>query len=570
MNANYRDAVVTNVDVRHDEYFGTQANFGVTLYMDGLFDRNQTFHSRTQDVRNHLARPVQRKQYITAIRDQGAVASAGTVDLTDPDTGLPITVTHVDSNSVGNDLGTFEDPFLTLTDADGSTNDIVYLHADSSYDGQLLSLVDGQRLLGEGGGFQYFVDTSEFGTIVLPEGNGGTDKPIILNAPGDAVTLASNTEAANLQITTPEGRGLFGDGAIDALVNAVMVTNPVTSGATFDASDVDVIDSMFTISGRFVPGIEVINGSIVDISGTQIMAETGPGLFVSDTSSTTVTEGSSIEIFDGVGIEGNGDAVILVDDSNILSSFDIGILLSDNATAIVQNGSEITKGGFFGAGVAVSDTSHFELLSGSSITSTATGLDGDRAYGILVEDLATVLIDNSSITTAGSGAAGIYWIPNASGESWITVQNNSTITTTGDANGSTHPASAIFSEAFNVNHDSVLTVTDSTLSTAGIDSEALRLNLNGTWTANITGTTFTSSMSDEILLTPGVSGTMSMTIFDNILDGGSGTVVLDNSAGGTIEISGPMFMSLSDFAASNGIPDMNVTEMGTITYTPSP
>ncbi|HUG18476.1 MAG TPA: hypothetical protein VMM56_05825 [Planctomycetaceae bacterium] len=68
INANYRDAVETNVIVQNDGFFGSQASLGVAIYMDGLFDRNQTFHSRTLDVWNHLARPVQRKQLITVVR----------------------------------------------------------------------------------------------------------------------------------------------------------------------------------------------------------------------------------------------------------------------------------------------------------------------------------------------------------------------------------------------------------------------------------------------------------------------------------------------------------------------
>lgn len=68
LNANYRDAVEANVKIQNDGYFGTQTGFGVTVYFDGLFDRNQTFHSRTLDVRNYLARPVERKQLITVVR----------------------------------------------------------------------------------------------------------------------------------------------------------------------------------------------------------------------------------------------------------------------------------------------------------------------------------------------------------------------------------------------------------------------------------------------------------------------------------------------------------------------
>jgi hypothetical protein len=157
-------------------------------------------------------------------------------------------------------------------------------------------------------------------------------------------------------------------------------------------------------------------------------------------------------------------------------------------------------------------------LNNSTITTT-----GNQARGVFALDSSTVTLDNSSIDTSGENANGVY----ARNNSVVDILNGSAITTTGD-----------FARGVRAEDSVMVTLENSSVS---------------------------SLLSDEVLAqTFAGSDTLFVQIIDNTLQSGAGTIVLDNSAGGTLTVQ--KFSNLAELALSNGIPDANITESGMINY----
>lgn len=198
-----------------------------------------------------MGRPVYRRQMITVA--QGSlmrIEDLGIVCLTNPATGQPLTITHVDSDATGDDPmaaeGTWKNPFNLLPGT--QPTDTVYLHSDSVFDMQSYNLGDNQRLLGEGGGFVHMVDTVEFGMLALLAGNGGMAKPILSNSAGVGVILGNNSEVANLSIVNPAASGISAAMIDGSLINNVMISGGDGSFGISLAGNMNLIFQDVTLS----------------------------------------------------------------------------------------------------------------------------------------------------------------------------------------------------------------------------------------------------------------------------------------------------------------------------------
>lgn len=531
LNANYRDAVEANLKIQNDGYFGTQSVFGVAVYFDGLFDRNQTFHSRTLDVRNHLARPVERKQLVTVARGSAIIGPPVTLDLTDPMTGNPITVTHIDSNGAGADLGTFEDPFLSLTSAAGSSTDLVYVYSDSTFDGEGYALATDQQLLGEGDNVAYTVDTSELGTIDLPVGNDpALAKPVINMSPGDAITLANNTAVVNFQINDTAGSGVFGDGVSNSLIELVTVVDSAGPTISLNDSSVSIFDSVLSTTDDDVYGVLVSGNSDVLLDNVQIdtMGLRADGVRVLDTSLVQILNGSMITVAGqtAAGVHAFGSSETTIDNSQIFTTAmfsAFGVLADESSSVNIQNGTFIS------------------IANGS---------------GVVGQGSSTVSIDNSEIIVAGDDSLGVLGIE----FSTVSITGGSTITT----NGMTSPAVIRFG-------GSLVEIFDSNLRTTNTGSFGVYVLGGGNGRLfRLVNSSVTSEMDLEILAEGSSFTDLEYEIYGNSLQSGAGTVTLQDFAFGTLEIYGPGFGSLADFAASNGIAAGQVTQIGTISFLPLP
>ncbi len=204
-----------------------EALISPTLTVDCKFTSDQIFHNNVDvgitwamtfvrcksccnspDAYYRLTEPV--------VRNRDVVFANQTVSApvvaTNPATGQPIIVVHVDSNATAPGNGTYAMPYtsLPLAQAGSAPNDIILVDAGSVFNGQGITLQNGQRFLGEG--IPHTVDTVQAGTILLPPPTGGTALPIINNSPGNAVTLASNNEVSGFVINNPTGAAIAGTG----------------------------------------------------------------------------------------------------------------------------------------------------------------------------------------------------------------------------------------------------------------------------------------------------------------------------------------------------------------------
>jgi hypothetical protein len=213
--------LAASVTVSHDDFFDTNVYGGFTWF----FGANGGLSRPAVDRK--LTIPVERNEQIAVheVHRQTPIVGAVVLEFEDD----PIVVVHVNSNAAGPGDGTFEDPFTSLPSTQDA--DIVYVHADSLHVGESYTMADEQRLLGEGSGVSHFVEVDDLGEIVLPDGSGGANRPVIQSAPLDAITLSTDdNEVSNIGIGNATRHGIFGDGVTDFNINRNVITQSGGSG----------------------------------------------------------------------------------------------------------------------------------------------------------------------------------------------------------------------------------------------------------------------------------------------------------------------------------------------------
>ena len=167
IEANLCDAVTLHLSVQNDAVFDTTVYGGVALHFGA-----------GRHTRSGVGRGVIDRMGDRIVRDPNIVVNNQT-DVTretalDPQTGTLILIRHANSAAAAGGDGTVERPFKTLADLQkGSvTKDILFLHADSKFSNQSLTLKNNQRLLGEGTDHLF---TSTQGTFLLPRATPGTN-----------------------------------------------------------------------------------------------------------------------------------------------------------------------------------------------------------------------------------------------------------------------------------------------------------------------------------------------------------------------------------------------------------
>lgn len=527
ISANYRDALETNITVQNDRYFGTQAGFSLTLYVDPLIYRNQDYHAHTQDVRNHMARPVERKQLITIVRDSAIIGPPVPLDLTSPTTNSPLTVTHIDSNDAGSNAGTFENPFQTLADAAGSTTDLVYVHSASSFDGEGYALAPNQRFLGEGDNVAFTIDTNEFGTIALPVGNDlSLARPVINNSPVNAITLASNTQVSNFDITNATQSSLFGDGANNSVVEFVTASNSGGPAISLNDSTVAIYDSMFSTMTADAHGAFISGSSNVLMDNVQLMtmADDAVGLRAQDTSivrffnSQIGTDG--LDAY-GVYLLGSSDFTIDNSDITTLQARSTGLRAEDLSSADILNGTIISTMGLGGVGVAAADNSLVSIVS-------------------------------SRVTTQGDESQGVFGVQSISAGSVIT---------TNGLNSYAVAAGIRPTEIYN-----------SIIRTFGAGANAVQVDApNGGSVLTLANSLVDADQALEIYaLNSSLNQDLELEIYGNFLQGSSGEVLFGTGIGTTLTIFGPSYNSQADFIVDNGIAGGTINTFGSVFFSALP
>ncbi|MDP7014944.1 MAG: hypothetical protein QGG36_04005, partial [Pirellulaceae bacterium] len=226
------DSLAMSVNVSDDPMFGTNVGFTATYFFGGGSGGSV---SPTYNVGTRMAEPLVRRD----MAPQGtSTAVVSTQTLTNG--GMPITVAHVNDAGPGGS-GLLNDPFGTLGDAAGSPADVVFVHADSVFNGEAFMVGANQRFVGET--IPFSIATDQLGAVVLPAATGGTNAPVILNAPGDAITLGLNSVVSGFSVVTPAGSGVVGVDAGNVLIQDVAVTGAAGAGLQLQVTGVNVMNA---------------------------------------------------------------------------------------------------------------------------------------------------------------------------------------------------------------------------------------------------------------------------------------------------------------------------------------
>ncbi|TLM67638.1 MAG: hypothetical protein FDZ69_03845 [Deltaproteobacteria bacterium] len=251
--------------------------------------------------------------------------------------GVPVTVAHVDAAAGAGGDGSRTAPYGSLAAAAASGDSIILLHAGSVFAGESVTLAANQRLLGESAGAAPLIRADGFGAIRLPRATVGTARPVILAAPGDAVTVADGSEVAGLLIDGPAGAGIAASGLSgDVSLHDLAITG--TGGAGIALADnsglvtvrdvridgtagdaIAAVNSSLAISGARIGESAAVAGSGIailadsgtatsfSITGSTIRETWAHGLTVEVTGGSTITAGTvSATSFASVGLAGDG------------------------------------------------------------------------------------------------------------------------------------------------------------------------------------------------------------------------------------------------------------------------
>ena len=174
-----------SIQYNNDSYFDSTGFVRLTYRMGG---------SRRRNVPDQVEQPMMRNEHIVRAHQTPQVAS-------NPTTGLPWNVIHVNNAAQPGGTGTAETPFTTIEQANAKAenpNDIVFVAAGNATYSQsqpFTPLAANQQFIGDGA--PYFLPTS-CGPVNLAS---GPTRPTISNPTGPSVTLDGGLTTANFIVS---------------------------------------------------------------------------------------------------------------------------------------------------------------------------------------------------------------------------------------------------------------------------------------------------------------------------------------------------------------------------------
>jgi hypothetical protein len=408
--------LLLQIAVSNDDIFDTNATFSLIWFVG----RTRTDFQPACGVPDRFREPVLRNDYVALAQS----TVFGGVPLTQPD-GDAIRIVHVDSFAGPGGDGTFENPFDMLTDVDdpgaSQAGDIVFVHSQSVFNGDSVTLLDDQRLLGEGldasgDPLLHMVATAEEGTIEIPESAPGARnlaRPQIIDALGDAVTLANNNEVANFDFiggdSAVAGANLTGTAnihdlsIIDSLLNGIeldtvadditLANLEVTNGSGFGISLANIATTSTVTLDEYA-----YDGGVAAAGGIEL--DNFDGTFTATDS--TLTNGTLA----GVAVTGGSDGTITFQDTVEFTSIDGTAFDVNGFTGTLSVNSDITND--TGRSISVQNVSE------STTTVTFNSDLTDTGQGILVANNAdgTILFSGDLTMTTGASPAAITLMNN--------------------------------------------------------------------------------------------------------------------------------------------------------------
>ncbi len=388
------------------------------------------------------------------------------------------------------------------------------------------------------------------GSVLTVDGNTAAPETVISGAGANSLVIADGSAGTiTFGSTTdmPAGQTILGGGSQLRVVGAnsgtaATFTAPGSRGRFETGGNFDAIR---TSDNAGILGVDIAtsgaNADAVEIDDNNVLLEdvniTTTGVFAR-------------------GIVASGTNQFTANSSSISASgsFAAAIFLDDN-TRFTLNSSTITTDGSDGDGIDSNGNSQF-TVNNSTITTngSAPGIFG--ANGIDSDDNSRFTVNNTQITTAGTGAAAIF----AQKNSRFTISGGSITMAQGNSPGIRAVSSSGRTITFLLSGVTINSADDGVT----LDGDLFDA---GTINATITGSTINAGTGvghNEIDALANGSATQNLNVFNNALDGGAGTINL-NEIGATsvINVTQP---SAAQLGTLNGIPAGNVTTGGTVSF----
>lgn len=442
IQANALPNVLTELSITNDATFETNVFFNVTWTFAGRPEWNKMEKS-TQMYR--MAERVRKKANVVV--EQRDVVDAGIIAI-NPATGLPWTVSHVDSLAAPGGDGMVLTPFQTIAEAQaGPARDIIFTHAGSEFNnGPPITLASGDRILGEGQGVDHFIDYQGFGSHLLPNSPlfGSPLRPNSLVRPtfndtvGNGVILASDSEFSGFILNRPTGRGIEGIGVSGTTVNFVDVNEAVGEGiflgsttgslSFFSTNVTNTAGDAFVVDGgdplvRFDTGtitntgagravlIQNTTGSSVNMTGSSVTDTNSQGVLISNIGGGAVLDNVTITNSTNEGVHvtgGNANAIVTFRNTGQAATV---IDTAANASVFVENYQGIFQMQDLsilnrnGTGILVDNLSGNMSVVGNTTITDGTTLATE--HGIDVNNTSGNITFTGNLGITGSAGQGI-------------------------------------------------------------------------------------------------------------------------------------------------------------------
>ena len=274
MQANLVAGLDAQVQVTYDNYFQTRAFAGISWTFGALHRSEMKQATAYGRMGEHVTR-----NYTVVAEGHSEVDSVTAIN---PATGKPYTFAHVSTApDPPGPLGSATNPFRTIAAAQATGSDIVYVHANSVFNGgPSIVLLPNQRVIGDGNGVQNFIQIPQLGSVLLPHTAGNL--PTINGSTGDAVVLASNSVFTGFSITNAQGNGIVGNGVQNVTLNNIFVNHSGLDGIKLQNTPGTVSITNAYVSNAGGAGIDVLNNTgLLQFQGNStVINSTGAGINV--------------------------------------------------------------------------------------------------------------------------------------------------------------------------------------------------------------------------------------------------------------------------------------------------
>lgn len=321
---NVTDNMAVQLELTDDDTFGTSLTLGIEFVLPGG---------------SHLENPgdvtsrIRTDQFVH--RNYNVIVSKQT-DLKsgqaafNPETGEAYNVQHVSTTSSTSSLGTAENPYHTIAEAQAAGGDLIFVHGDSVLTDAIV-LQEGEQILGEGAA--HYINYDGFGLNLLPTVNSATARPTLLGVSGAAVTLASNSELSGLVIDSATGCGIVGSGVENVVVQDVDILDAGLDGLLLEDTSGENTFYNLTVADALGIGIHIDGGDADAVFAGDLSNSAGRALVVKNTT------GGTVDFTDMDVADDGGEGVLLQDADGDVAFGAVNVRNSSTSGLAIDGGS---------------------------------------------------------------------------------------------------------------------------------------------------------------------------------------------------------------------------------------